>query len=1385
MYLISPHSITPVNSRISTEKNKKMAKRDRIEYAIQQEFLATMDPATGEVPSEKLYAIYKELERSTNDGMRNDDPLIWEERGPNNIAGRTRSILIDESDPSGNTVLVGSVSGGIWKSSNAKASTPTWVHTSGMMDNLAIACLVQDPNNPAVIYAGTGEGYFNVDAVKGNGIWKSTNGGDSWTRLQATANQDFDYTLSLEMNASGDLFASTRKNGVLRSTNGGASWIRVLGENLYANSDKAVDLEIMNDGTLFASMGLFSTDGIYRSTNNGNSWVKLTEGLPESDFHRIEMASSPQNNNIIYALFQDAINGNCSGLYKSVNKGSSWTEMNLPVAFGMDNFARQQAWYNLAIAVAPDNYNRVIVGGIDLHLSNNGGTSWTQLSQWAGLAGIQYVHADQHCIVFENDGETVYFGHDGGISRCLDITASNASIETINTDYNVTQFYGAAIHPDGSQPQILAGAQDNGTQLFSSPGMNATTEIAGGDGSICHIDPSNPNLQIATYVFNNYYVSTDGGNQFSLKTFNNFGRFANPSVYDDLSQKLYASNWAGSYFRWENPAQAGSATTSVSVSAFNSATVTAVALSPNVDNRVYFGLNNGDVVKVDNAQTGGSKSGSIVLDATVGSISSIAIEKGNEDHLLVTYSNYGIESIKESQNGGISWQFVEGDLPDFPVRWAVFEPDNADKALIATELGVWRSDDLNGNNTQWYQENNGLAHVRVDMLVFRESDYYLAAATHGRGLFTSNSFVRPKINFDLSQFSVSEQANSGDFGSCNLDNQTISIPISISAQPTNTVSVSISIEPGGSASNGKDFVLLTNNLSFTSTGPLQKQIQLKILDEAIQEDTEDFTLKINGDQTYLGDQQSVEVLLFDDDKNPLSGGTLEAVVGEGTGSSYDYPFGGYYEDERTQILYKSEELLESGMTSGKIDKLALFITDKASDLPFDNFNIKLKMVDMEDIGSSGSGFETGGQVVYSGSYSTTAGWNEFEIQEDFEWNGLSDILVDICFNNNTWSDDDRVQCSATIYPSVKYTQADGAVGCSFNTAQAVGNQRPDIKFFVQGGVSLANSLCDKTTTIIQGEQAHFYSDGLLIASVQNLTGADINCMELALDRTGDGIIYPTWMEGHGVTEKTFFIEADWEAPYEVSLYFHPSELEMWDDPLGLNMIKTENAISNSDGSGYQLVNNEDLEVEVTDNGIIVYRAVFTDFSGFALTDLLPGTLAVDFLSFEAKKMEAANRLSWTISEELRGTEIHLQKTLAKEQDFEIIASFSEEEPLNFTYDDENISNGYCYYRLMLEDEEGRATFSPIRSVYREETAWSFSIYPNPAKGQTLIYFDQPFKAAVRMHLYTPEGELIKEMEVTDPRGSLSLSLDHLLTGLYFLAIQAENGEQRVKRLVVK
>lgn len=204
---------------------------------------------------------------------------------------------------------------------------------------------------------------------------------------------------------------------------------------------------------------------------------------------------------------------------------------------------------------------------------------------------------------------------------------------------------------------------------------------------------------------------------------------------------MYCCNGNNNYERWDNP-QTGGTFATVAVAGFGGA-VTAVKVSPNTSNRVFFGIDNGDVFRVDNAHTGAPVATNISTGLPAGYPACVEVEIGNDNHLLVTYSSYGLNSVWESTNGGTSWTSVEGNLPDMPIRWALFNPTNSDQAIVATELGVWSTDNLNGGATVWGATNTGFANVRVDMLQLRTSDNYVIAATHGRGLFGSDIFTLP------------------------------------------------------------------------------------------------------------------------------------------------------------------------------------------------------------------------------------------------------------------------------------------------------------------------------------------------------------------------------------------------------------------------------------------------------------------------------------------------------------------------------------------------------------------------------------------------------------------------------------------------------------------
>jgi photosystem II stability/assembly factor-like uncharacterized protein len=712
----------------------KLSKLQRIEGMMAFEFEKTVDPSLGVVPRERLMeaiALKEQMER--NAGSRSQQ-FKWRERGPNNVSGRTRTMIVDLNDPTGNTMWTGGVAGGIWVSKNVLAPLPNWEPIGDFFENVAIGSMAQDPSNPQNIYVGTGEGWFNFDAVRGFGIWRTTNGGQDWEQLSSTRNSNFFYVNRMAVNSSGVVFAATNE-GVFRSLDQGTTWQRTL-------TGRITDLRIGKNNLIYCTVG---GAGIFRSnTGNLNDWQRLQTGLPSSGFGRIEIAIADSDPNVIYAVFA-ASNGSVQGIYRTDDGGALWSQQLNPPAFGMSSFARDQAWYDLAVAVDPNNPMRAIIGGIDLLMTENGGLSWRQITQWFGGGGFQYTHADQHFVLFHHhSSDTIYFANDGGLYRTTNGSAAIPQISFISNGYNVTQFYSCDIHPEAGKDWYIGGTQDNGSLLFTTRGMNDTRTVTGGDGGFTHIDQENPEIQISSYIYNSYYISNNAwgpGGTASISIGSNKGYFINPTAYDSKNKVLYGSYDPGMYSMIRNVGTQNIVDSAV-IGAFSGNRVSTIAISPGVDGRVYFGLNNGNVVRIEEAASGNRQA--VQIRSGNGFVSCIAIDDTNEDHIVVTYSNYGVIKVFETRNGGNTWANISGNLPDIPVRWAVFNPLNSDQLILATELGVWYTEQINGSLTSWQPVSDGLGNTRIDMLKVRKSDKQIIAATHGRGLFSSDIFIEPR-----------------------------------------------------------------------------------------------------------------------------------------------------------------------------------------------------------------------------------------------------------------------------------------------------------------------------------------------------------------------------------------------------------------------------------------------------------------------------------------------------------------------------------------------------------------------------------------------------------------------------------------------------------------
>jgi PKD repeat protein len=802
--------------------------KDRIDIALLEDKESIKDPNTGEVPYDRLLSAkaYKDflLDKKTRGAITG---INWKSLGSQNQAGRSRTIHVDLTDSTGKTVWVASVGGGLWKTKNILDAQPNWTTNTQMLSNLCVSDIAQDPTNKNIMYFCTGEGNGGSGAIRGLGLWKSTDTGNTWAQLASTNNSDFYYTTKMLVLPNGNILVCTQGGGVQLSTNGGTSFNKVLGSGLGitgANSNTAHDIERAADGTLFATL----SGSLHSSTNNGSTWASAIT-LPITA-NRIEIACAPSDANYIYLLVE---NGNVvNGILKSINKGLNWSSVSEPddndSGIPATDFSRGQAWYDLAIIVDPTDRESLWVGGIDLFKSSNGGNTWTQQSHWYG-ATYQYVHADQHEMAFDPfNTNRLYFVNDGGIDVTSNAQDNATTIEYKGYNYNTIQFYACAMHPDANVPYYLAGAQDNGTQQFIQDVFAPSYEVTGGDGAFCHIDQNDPSFQWTSYVYNNYRVSTNGGNSFTSINYDDNGRFINPTDYDNNAAIMYCAYSTNQYLIWTNP-KTGSNFTSRTITQLNNARVSAVTCSPNTSNRVFLGSGSGRILRIDNANS----SSPLVTNITSASmpsntyVSCIEVENGNDNHLIAVFRNFGINSVWETTNGGSTWTSIEGNLPDVPVRWAIFNPRNSKQALVATELGVWSTDSLQGTSTVWGASNSGLANVRVDMLQTRASDYMVIAATHGRGLFLSDVFADPIAKFEQNekvvylgqklQFtntSVKANSNLWDFGDGNTS--TATNPVHVYNTP-GQYTVELTINAGQSTITKNNIVTVLPNRSLPYT----------------------------------------------------------------------------------------------------------------------------------------------------------------------------------------------------------------------------------------------------------------------------------------------------------------------------------------------------------------------------------------------------------------------------------------------------------------------------------------------------------------------------------------------------------------------------------------
>ncbi|MBN8707564.1 MAG: T9SS type A sorting domain-containing protein [Bacteroidetes bacterium] len=658
--------------------------------------------------------------------------LTWTERGPWNNGGRTRGLLIDPDDNTHSTWFAGSVGGGIWKTTN---SGDSWVDITPDLPNIAVTSLAMPASNPQVIYAGTGEGFGNFDAIKGDGIFKSTDKGQTWIQLSSTAkNTAFSYVNRIIVDPdNADILIVATRSGIYRTENGGESFAQV-----YSNSNSTLQIVVQesNFNIQYAAVDGF---GVVRSVDGGKTWLAKGTGLPAGG--RIEISVTALDTALIYASVES---GTESDLYRSVNAGQSWSFVG--IVTGYESWLGEQGWYDNTITVHPFNKNSIYVGGIDLYRIDIGAsTKQTKLTHWYEGTGLPYVHADKHGLytaILNESAKTfrLISTNDGGVEYSDDegITWN----KTLN-GYLTTQFYGADKAPGSDR--YFGGTQDNGSwlsPLWTSVTNNWETPL-GGDGFASVWHHQNPNKLMGSLYNNILYRSSDGGNSWEeMSGVPQTGPFVTWIGESNIDPDLvFVFNGEGAY-RTDNFGDTWDLIPIKSNWGFNG-TSGKIEISKHNPQIVWagIGMNTGTTPRSLQVSVDGGLSFTAVPNfANIGYLSGLATDPLRDSVAYAMFSVSGLAKVLKTENLGKTWTDLskfsggvsQNGFPNVATYSLVVMPHNPSEIWVGTEIGLFISTDAGAT---WSYSDNGFPAVAIwDMKIV---DDQVVVATHGRGLWTA------------------------------------------------------------------------------------------------------------------------------------------------------------------------------------------------------------------------------------------------------------------------------------------------------------------------------------------------------------------------------------------------------------------------------------------------------------------------------------------------------------------------------------------------------------------------------------------------------------------------------------------------------------------------
>ncbi len=629
-------------------------------------------------------------------------------------AGRDNFVTFHPTNPS--IMFVGAAGGGLWQTTNGGTS---WTTNTDNLPVLACSDLAIDPNNTNIMYLATGGANDLLSAypVPSDGVYKTTDGGATWvpSGLGFTLNQGrVVHKIVLDPTNSQIVFAATNI-GIYRSINAGATWSTVSSFNCW-------DLKFhpVNPTILYASGTAF-----YRSTNSGTTFSIVTSGIPTSGSNRMNIAVTPTNPSAVYVLASKSSDSQFLGVYRSANDGVNFTTASTtPNIIGNScngtSTGQGQGWYDLAIAASPINPNEIVVGGVNVWRSFDGGTNWTMIGCWN--SPNPYIHADIHELQYTSTG-TLYSANDGGIfsyngSQWVDITAQR----------NIAQIYKIGL--SGLTPnRWITGHQDNGTNIRTGVGSNYVASLSG-DGMDCFIDRTNDQYMFGEQFNGSLNRSTNGGVSWTSITsgITGAGGWVTPWKQDPVTANMLYAGFT-QLFRSTNY---GSNWTQVGTTG-GGGTIVEFAIAPS-NNQVIYVLYAGSIRKTIN---GGTTWTNVTNGVSGGQFTFITIDPTDPNTAWVTVSGYTAGSkVFQTMDGGATWMNISSNLPNLPANCSVYEPGSNDRIYIGMDVGVYYKDNSSAN---WTLYNTSLPNAAImDMEMSPAAPGKIYAATYGRGVYEAS-----------------------------------------------------------------------------------------------------------------------------------------------------------------------------------------------------------------------------------------------------------------------------------------------------------------------------------------------------------------------------------------------------------------------------------------------------------------------------------------------------------------------------------------------------------------------------------------------------------------------------------------------------------------------